>query len=394
MKHRGRKAVVWCLVLLVTGAVLASPARPVRASSLIDRIHDAQGELQDILNQINATRSKLSRNRSQAKQLTKQLNELDQKLAQTQQRLADLQNQVGAAQSLLARTTAELKVQEAELARREGLVSDRLVAMYKAGSMSYLEVLLSSKTFSDFVERFTLLHQIANNDARLMYATQDQRDRVAAKKAEVIAQRDQLLALQAQVQSTKTSLSAQITAKQQVKGELDKDAQAYRQALDEMEASSRRVQRLLENLKSEYNRQQGKFVLVYPLAGGRYRISDPFGMRFHPILHTYRMHTGVDLAAPYGTPVLAASPGRVVYAGWMSGYGNTTVIDHGMVDGHAIATLYGHQSAIFVSVGAIVAAEQQIGAVGSTGLSTGTHLHFEVRRDGTPVNPENYVNLH
>lgn len=391
----GRRIVAWLLTGAVIAGGVASPAVPARASSLVDQIHDAQNQLQDILNQIKATKSKLSRNRTQAKQLNQQLNDLDQKLAQTEQRLAELQSQVGATQTLLDQTTAKLKAEEAELARRESLVSDRLVAMYKAGSLSYLEVLLSSKSFSDFVERFTLLHRIATNDARLMYATQEQRDAVAARKAQVTAQRDQLVALQAQVESTKSTLNQQITAKQQLKSQLDKDAKAYEQQLDEMEASSARVQSLLEHLQSEYNRQQGKFVMVYPLAGGkRYRISDPFGMRFHPILHTYRMHTGVDLAAPYGTTIVAAAPGRVVYAGWMSGYGNTTVIDHGKVDGHAIATLYGHQSAIYVKVGQIVSAGQRIGAVGSTGLSTGTHLHFEVRRDGVPVNPESYVNLH
>jgi murein DD-endopeptidase MepM/ murein hydrolase activator NlpD len=116
-------------------------------------------------------------------------------------------------------------------------------------------------------------------------------------------------------------------------------------------------------------------------------VTSGFGPRVHPIFHTVRVHTGVDFGAGYGTPIRAAADGTVVEAGWLGGYGNATVIDHGK----GMATLYGHQSKILVSQGQSVKRAQVIGLVGATGFATGPHLHFEVRIDGTPVNPLPYL---
>ena len=128
-----------------------------------------------------------------------------------------------------------------------------------------------------------------------------------------------------------------------------------------------------------------RFSVRYPVAGLPVagRITSPFGYRFHPILHTMKLHTGVDIAAPIGTPVFAVGAGMVVWAGRRGGYGNAVIIDHG----GGKATLYGHMSAVLVRSGQTVAGRQQIGRVGSTGISTGPHCHFEVRINGVPVNP-------
>ena len=115
-------------------------------------------------------------------------------------------------------------------------------------------------------------------------------------------------------------------------------------------------------------------------------ITSPFGWRIHPIFHVRKFHTGIDIGVGYGTPIHAADGGRVIYASWMSGYGNTTIIDHG----HGISTLYAHQSSILVSSGP-VSKGQVIGYVGATGYATGPHLHFEVRLNGNPVNPVPYL---
>jgi len=124
----------------------------------------------------------------------------------------------------------------------------------------------------------------------------------------------------------------------------------------------------------------GAFVAVRPVPG---EITSGFGQRVHPILGTVRMHTGVDMHAEYGTSIVSGAAGVVVWAGWRDGYGNTVIIDHG----NQYATLYAHQSVVHVSVGQRVEAGQTVGAVGSTGMSTGPHLHFEVRVLGVPVDP-------
>lgn len=393
--ERVRKRLLVGLLVGVLSLGVAVPSGPVRAGgSLLDQIRQAQQHLQELQRQIREKQQQLQRNRTQAKNLLREIDQLDQQLTATQKKLDDLTRQLQQTEQQLQQTTRDLQKAEAELKRREGLVNDRLVAMYKAGTVSYLEVLLSAKSFSDFVDRWELLRRIAENDARLMRQTQALRDAIAEKKARITEQRDQIASLKAQVATTKQTLQVQVAARQQKVDQLNRDAEAYRQALDELEASSKQVQSLLQHLQSEYQRQRTGFAMAYPLEGGPYRISSSFGRRWHPILHQYRMHDGVDLAAPYGTKIKAAEEGRVVYAGWMAGYGNATIIDHGKFNGKSIATLYGHQSAIYVHVGQVVKRGDIIGAVGSTGQSTGPHLHFEVRVNGVPVDPSGYVNLH
>ena len=124
-------------------------------------------------------------------------------------------------------------------------------------------------------------------------------------------------------------------------------------------------------------------VMQWPVAGP---VTSPFGWRIHPIFHVRKFHTGIDIGAGYGTPIHAADGGRVIYATWMSGYGNTTIIDHG----NGISTLYAHQSSILISSGSVTKG-QVIGYVGATGYATGPHLHFEVRVNGNPVNPLGYL---
>ena len=158
--------------------------------------------------------------------------------------------------------------------------------------------------------------------------------------------------------------------------------------LDEQEAASKAIEKQLKELQKAYDEAlaiNGVLVLSWPL--DTFHESDGFGMRFHPILKQWRLHTGRDMAAPQGTPVHAAAAGTVFYADWMSGYGNTVIILHG----NGISTLYGHMSAISVQPNQHVSKGQIVGKVGSTGQSTGPHLHFEVRYDGSPGNPVNYV---
>jgi murein DD-endopeptidase MepM/ murein hydrolase activator NlpD len=132
--------------------------------------------------------------------------------------------------------------------------------------------------------------------------------------------------------------------------------------------------------------------MAMPLRGNP-PVTSPFGMRMHPILHVWKLHTGIDFGVPAGTPFLAARDGKVTFAGWSNGYGNRVVISHGTIDGKQVSTTYNHMSAIDVSVGQEVKVGQQVGAVGSTGFSTGPHAHFEVMVNGQYVNPAPWLGL-
>jgi murein DD-endopeptidase MepM/ murein hydrolase activator NlpD len=147
------------------------------------------------------------------------------------------------------------------------------------------------------------------------------------------------------------------------------------------------LEQLIRDAQSKDKKpKQGTGSFIWPLSGYR-TITDDYGMRYHPILKTRRMHTGMDIAAPKGVPIMAAQSGEVILAGWYGAYGQAVIIDHGA----GVATLYGHQSVLKVKVGQQVTKGDTIGLVGSTGWSTGPHLHFEVRVNGSPANPHNYV---
>ncbi|MBW8826567.1 MAG: peptidoglycan DD-metalloendopeptidase family protein [Acidobacteria bacterium] len=210
-------------------------------------------------------------------------------------------------------------------------------------------------------------------------ATAIERDHVAARKRQLETDRADLGAAQADAQS-EAAEEERLLAK--VRANRDEDERRIAQ----LQRESAEIAALLRRRQSGQGiTPGGKGVLAAPVAYPV--ITSTFGYRVHPIYGDVRLHTGVDFRGSTGTPILAAGSGTVVFAGVRSGYGNTVVIDHG----GSLATLYAHQSAISVTNGETVRRGQVIGAVGSTGLSTGPHLHFEVRVDGTPVDPLGYL---
>jgi len=163
---------------------------------------------------------------------------------------------------------------------------------------------------------------------------------------------------------------------------VDEAIEEFEYELAALEADQARVEQLIEEAASSAGDAPG--ILVRPVPGA---ITSPFGMRLHPIYGTWKMHNGVDMRGGYGTSIKAAASGTVIFAGYMSGYGNTIILDHG----GGMTTLYAHQSSFNVSSGQSVSAADVIGYVGSTGASTGPHLHFEVRLNGSPVDPQDYI---
>jgi len=162
----------------------------------------------------------------------------------------------------------------------------------------------------------------------------------------------------------------------------------YAKALDDLEAMSKQLETIIRNLQvntsDQPRRGSGKFTWPAP---GYSRITSPFGYRLHPILKQNRLHTGMDIGAPTGAKVVAGEEGTVIHVGSLTGFGNTIIIDHG----GGYSTLYAHLSAYSVSKGQEVKKGETIGKVGSTGWATGPHLHFEVRVNGTPVKPDDYL---
>ena len=328
--------------------------------------------------------------------LQRQLGETNDAIAQVNGRLGSLQVQANSTQRRIDWNTVQLDAAKKSLALHDTLLRRRLVNIYENGDLSYLNVLTSVRTFSEFVERW--------EDLRLLIAANERAVR-ARKAAE-----EKVASVEADLERMQIELASQQQAQQQARNQLDTLA-SERQNLvvlaadqkrhvaaqvAEMEDLSAAEEAQLESLIREREAELAAQRRAAGIAGGATEggtgafswpvtgtITSPFGWRSNPFGGSPEFHQGLDIAAPTGTTVTAAAGGTVIMAQWYGGYGNYILIDHG----GGYSTGYGHLSAIYVSQGQSVSRGQAIGAVGSTGQSTGPHLHFEVRINGKPVDP-------
>ena len=260
--------------------------------------------------------------------------------------------------------------------------------MCEQGDVSYLEMLLSAKSFSDFVDKAEIMKEISEYDKKVF-------DEMESARQSIEASRDEIAKLKETQETSANNLKSQkqeLAKKQQqqadyIKG-LESDAAAYQKIIDAEEKAQASLKAQVASALSTTTRGKayvgGEFMWPTPSC---YTVTSSFSpRRKNPVSGVYKAHTGTDIGARYGADILAANGGTVTLAGWNSGYGNCVIIDHG----GGKATLYGHMSAYSVSKGQTVSKGQKIGSVGSTGNSTGPHLHFEILINGTAVNPMQY----
>jgi murein DD-endopeptidase MepM/ murein hydrolase activator NlpD len=379
--RRARLIIFGCLALglAVTGVCLgARQAAAPDVDALTQELDRLSQQKQDVQQKLRAVKQS-------QRQVSRRLTVIDSQLGRTEAHLNQVAADVRHAQAELARATDEYRLAETYLARHQQTVAERLVAIYKQGELRPVEVILHSTSFTDFANRLYLLNQIIGSDAQLLAEFRRAQEQARERRA-VVAERGRRLAqLQQQIISEKGRVSAERATTERQKQRLLRDRAAWERALAELEADSRDIEAMLQRMQRTPDGQarltkplEGQ--LRQPVAG---RISSRFGYRMHPIFRVRKMHTGIDIAASQGTSIRAAGAGTVVFAGKWGGYGNCAIIDHG----GGLATLYAHCSRLAVNENQTVSQGQTIGYVGSTGLATGPHLHFEVRRNGRPVDP-------
>ena len=366
----------------------ANAARLQKAREAIQR---AEALRKAALGDINALDVRIDGLEGELAKVTAQRDSVAAKLAKTKDELAGVVGE-------LDDTKAQLAQAEKDLLKAEAARDARAVSMYKSGRLGYLEVLLNSHRLSELVTRMHLLSLVVEQDSRVVQEVDSQRARVTAQKAALEDRRVAVAAVEKRqagqkseidaLVRTRTSglakLDAALEDKQIVLAKAEKDKASWEKKEDSLLAESKSLASDLRALGGGGGTVVGTGQFVRPVNG---RVSSPFGYRIHPIFHVRKMHTGIDLSAGMGTTIKAADSGTVIQAGWRGGYGKCVVISHG----NGVATLYAHQSVISVSVGDTVERGRAIGKVGSTGYSTGAHLHFEVRVNGSPVDPMRYL---
>ncbi len=383
----GRTGIRWWGWLLV-GLLILSLVLPVLAAdpSLEKQLEQKRKELDLLRQKIEEQKRLLDRATRNERSVLQELARIQQNLEKTEGELRYLEGQLRYTEKQVAVTTSELQEAEKELGYRNSLMRKRVRAMYENGAVSYLEVLLSASDFGDFLSRFEALSTILAQDVALYESIKEIRAQVAERKARLESQREHLATLKEAEQQKKAAYESNKAAKNKKLNEIQMDKEAYARALEEYEEQSRKIEQFIRDIASRLNLQgKGSVNFIWPIKG---RITSPFGNRFHPILKVWRLHTGIDVGAPLGADVRAMEDGVVIYSGWMGGYGQVVIIDHGRLpDGRAISTLYAHNSQLLVREGERVVKGQLVARVGSTGFSTGPHAHFEVRVNGTPVDP-------
>nr|MBC9201938.1 peptidoglycan DD-metalloendopeptidase family protein [Paenibacillus sp. PL91] len=316
-----------------------------------------------------------------------------------------MQAQSDAKEEELLQTGLELDQAEERVKTRDELLQSRMRLMYTNGFVSYMDVLLSATSFTDFIDRFDALQSILSQDRDILAEQREEKELVALKKVQVEKQFAEVKAIYEKLKL----YEAHLVKKEQEKEvmianfnsnikQLDNKLQQIDSTLEELEGISKEQEDLLMALAAKVSKlNAAKNSITNPYSGGKlgmpirdsYRVSSNFGTRVHPISGKRHTHTGIDFAAPQGTDIYAAEDGVVLVAQSWSSYGNCVIIDHG----NGLWTLYGHirNGGIKVEKGEKVKKGEKIAEVGSTGNSTGPHLHFEVRKNETPVNPSSYL---
>lgn len=330
--------------------------------------------------------------------LQEQTDALDPKIAKATKRTLRLEGEVLELKGKCARTEAEIDKTQAEFDTQRGLLAERVQATYKQGTWFYLDLLLGSTDFDDLIARTDLVNRVIesnNNIAASLAATKSDLEKakstlersleeVDLKRKEARSVEKELRGLRAARQNAVDQQESVQRNKQELVVENKSNAKRLRALAQAEEAESNRIAALLSGGGS--GRFSGSMAWPVPAS---HRVTSSFGWRVHPIFGTKRFHSGVDIGAGSGSAIVAAAAGKVISASYRGGYGNTVMIDHG----NGVVTLYAHQKSggMKVSTGERVEKGERIGTVGSTGYSTGPHLHFEVRVNGSPKNPMGYL---
>lgn len=364
---------------------------------------DLTNQLDTMQQQMNDASAQKANAEATITNVSAQLHQIQIELDQATENLQNYQKQRVAVEQEIAKNEKLLAEAQARLSKREAVFNKRVRDIYINGRLSYLDVVVGAKDFSDFANRVEMLRRIIDADIKLINSIKTEREEISTRKSILEQDRAKVVELENKAKEAQAVIQQKKDEQTAILNKAQSDKATAEQMEADLQASSNAIRALLQQRQAERAAAaaaaaqagssgggggggwvQGTGQLSWPVNGV---ITSDFGWRNHPIFGRQILHSGIDIGVDEGTPVHAADGGVVVYSGWMDGYGYAVVIDHG----NGMSTLYGHNSDLAVSEGQTVSKGTVIAYAGSTGNSTGPHVHFEVRINGDPVDPQGYL---
>lgn len=409
-KKGWKRAVLMLAVAIIAAACFDSACPFVSQADEVSDLKQSIAKKQKEIEETQSQRKQLEGGLTDVKQIISSLEEsksnlasyvskLDKELTAAQTRITELNDMITEKESEIIQTKAELDEALEREASQYDAMKLRIKNMYERGTDFYFEAIFSAASFGDMLNRADYVEKITESDRKILDNFRTTREYVEVCKAQLEEEQELLQEAKEKVEQEQESLETLISEKQTEINAYEADINDKEALLKEYEAEiaarNAEIKALEDAVKAEQAALEAASNPKHRYDGGMFawpapsytRISDDYGNRMHPILGINRFHNGVDMAAPGGSPILAAYNGTVVAAAYSSSMGNYIMIDHG----DNLFTIYMHASALYVSKGAEVVKGQKIAAVGTTGRSTGNHLHFSVRLNGNYVSPWGYL---
>nr|WP_235754001.1 M23 family metallopeptidase [Psychrobacillus sp. INOP01] len=435
-----RKQSKWMLRIMAiatTGALLITT--PSAFANTLDDLKNEQKQLEQKKNTIDSTiketKGKIDQNVSKIDQIMAQIKELDTKIINTEAQISEVLNQIKLTTTEIEKLRASINELERKIEERDELLKERIRAVQvSGGSVSYLDVLLGANSFIDFIDRFSAVNTLMEADRTILKEQADDKEKLEEQQASLEKKlqqqedsKDELVSLKASLDTQKASKgnlvdqleveqAKLINQKEVLETEYDEILNLSQETQNKIVAEQKRLAEVARKAAEEKKRKEeeerkrqqaasgGSSSSIPNVSAGSWtkpasgRFTSGYGSRTHPIHGVVKTHYGIDIANSTGTPVLSAADGVISYAAPLSTYGNVIMVTHS-IDGQIFTSLYAHLSSIKVSVGQVVSKGQIIGAIGTTGNSTGPHLHFEIHVGNwegmakNSVNPLRYISL-
>lgn len=348
---------------------------------LAEDLSDLQNRKNELQNQINESNEQIQEIQIELTENLEQLNSLDEKIYTYESEITSLETNLNEVEKEIKIVSEKLSIIEENYNLQRTAFQNRIVALYESGDIVYLDVLLSSSSVSDFITNYYLIGEIARYDSNLLENIENQKTQIENIKNLLEEKQENIKTVKKNKEKTTIALENAKVIRNSYINKLTEEERKTQDKINEYQAElnsleSQIVVLATGDIGSDYI--GGEFAWPAP---GYTTITSRYGMRIHPILKTARVHTGTDIAMPTGSYIIAANDGVVIQSMYTTGYGNMVMIDHG----GGVATLYGHGSEIIAQTGQTVKKGDIIMKAGSTGWSTGPHLHFEVRINGKAV---------